>query len=87
MQHNSESHESPAPPQNMFIDLNDHSFMPFEEFKVYVDTLLADMMEHPERDQLLSDFRQMLHEMGIFNEDLVNPTDVNLEASSQAGAN
>lgn len=60
--------ESPAPPSSpsdIPSNIDDVPIMSFEQFRVEVDSLIMDMLLHPQGEQLLSDFAQMLREIGI----------------------
>ena len=46
--------------------------MPFEQFKAEAGSLIANIMQHPQRDRLLSEFCKMLRTVGIF---VVDPYD------------
>lgn len=65
MQNIPESPESPALPSDIPSNIDDVPIMSFEQFRVEVDSLIMDMLLHPQGEQLLSDFAQMLREIGI----------------------
>ncbi|KAF8813557.1 hypothetical protein BYT27DRAFT_6375516 [Phlegmacium glaucopus] len=74
MQHNSESPESPVPPPNMPINVNDSSSMTFEALEALARTLCADINNHPRRDQILSALDQELTDIfGQVNNASVDP--------------
>jgi hypothetical protein len=92
MQNISESPESPATPPDIPLNIDFTPTMPFEQFRAEVDSLIMDILLHPQAEQLLSEFAQMLREIGILTgEPPANMqdhcTDADVETSFQAGTN
>jgi hypothetical protein len=61
--------------------------MPFEQFEAEADRLIADILQHPQRDRILSEFCTMLRAVGIQIDPYDNYPGDYLENGSQAGAN